>query len=102
LANGQERKSDYVCNSGSKDSSAAAVFSWGAKCRSEKCAVCAQSRESLPLKSERLYEYQNTQAEREREGERGEGMKQRKRDGGRGWSEARMIGDESQLERKGW
>lgn len=38
---------------------------------------------------------------REREGERGEEMKQRKWDGGRGRSEARMIGDESQLERNG-
>lgn len=68
MANGQERKRDCVCNSASKDSPAADVFSWGAKCRSEKYAVCAQSRESLPLKSECLYEYQNTQAESKREG----------------------------------
>lgn len=82
MANGQERKRDCVCNSARKDSPATAVFSWGAKCRSEKCAVCAQSRESLPLKSERLYEYQNTQAERERERGRGSQEKELNKESG--------------------
>lgn len=49
-----------------------------------KCAVCAQSWERLPLKSKRLYEYQNTWGRdegrgMERNSEDSEGVKESKK-----------------------